>query len=841
MKKLFLSLVLSAFVLALQAQVKKEIVFDNGIHAFLVSDDGKHVGLSDVNGKIIVPQKYGDVWLNGNVVLFKAPKDGSPNTYALYDYKGNCKIPENIGMNLEFCSIDGKFLYTAMRKQIYNSNGDLIYKFKTMKDSQGYYYLKNELSDTIVISSGYYRDLLCFMFSGGVIMTSNMGYKGVANLDGSVIIPAIRYKYILKKINSERELLGFYVRYSSDGGFVGYYDRQGKCIIPATKYTDLYKQSSGRFVAIEHGKACVLDSSGNLLFKTKYTGLEETKDKNGNIVYNTYLGNGKGQISYGGKLITEPKSSRLESNKEKDGFRYIEVIDENGKRGAKSTSGKVILPCEYEWISYTSSLHKIRGFKLKKDGFCGFANDEGKVIIPCEKYNDISSLQGDRQFFMVEIDGRVGLCNLDGREIVSPIYDKISISKNTIYANVGEKMGVIDDNGNTVIPFVFTRIDYSPEYSKVELYGKKGVCDDKGKIIIPPIYTGILRTKAFAGPFKEIYNVDDGKTRGIYTVDGKMVFPTGLFKNVMITNLDMGLPFKEDWYIYANNGSKEEYCCYDLNGKLLYDKRQDKIFDEYFEKGGKEFERKNYKKAIELYNQALNIKQDGSAHYNIGAAYYNLDKYKDAIKSLNSCIRVSQSQSLKDKAENLILDCEECLQRRRERRARIWLSLLGAGLNVANTIIQNNSYTQNYNSSTGNFQSSGSFRRDTSKDYLLDPRYAMMQVQQENWNEYLQMTNGGQTMSYQEWYAIKAQSYVNSKNEGNNTSSTTSDDSYGNSYSSYTSSGKNCSFCAGLGTCKTCTGRGYYYNPLNLSKTVACPNCKNHSGICSHCNGAGKL
>lgn len=59
------------------------------------------------------------------------------------------------------------------------------------------------------------------------------------------------------------------------------------------------------------------------------------------------------------------------------------------------------------------------------------------------------------------------------------------------------------------------------------------------------------------------------------------------------------------------------------------------------------------------------------------------------------------------------------------------------------------------------------------------------------------------------------------------------------SYSSSSSSGKMCGLCAGSGQCKTCSGKGYYYSSFDLSKTITCPNCKNHNGRCSSCNGTG--
>lgn len=117
-------------------------------------------------------------------------------------------------------------------------------------------------------------------------------------------------------------------------------------------------------------------------------------------------------------------------------------------------------------------------------------------------------------------------------------------------------------------------------------------------------------------------------------------------------------------------------------------------------------------------------------------------------------------------------------------------------------------------------------------DYLLDPNYAAQQVQQQNYQEYMQATNGGKTMTYDEWYAAKANAWAEVQKESRSTSSSTS------SSSSYSSS--SCSLCHGKGTiirdssvplygaentkvyCNTCDK--YFWRSTGHSH-VTCPQC----------------
>lgn len=124
-----------------------------------------------------------------------------------------------------------------------------------------------------------------------------------------------------------------------------------------------------------------------------------------------------------------------------------------------------------------------------------------------------------------------------------------------------------------------------------------------------------------------------------------MLFPTGLFKNVSLyrkgellsadlidkINSDlMGMlksvggegasidetKFDDEIYIKAFNDFNEcVFYYYDLKGNLICDTSKEKDFDKNFDLGQKEFDKKNYRKAIQYYKKALTIKQDGVTYY----------------------------------------------------------------------------------------------------------------------------------------------------------------------------------------------------------------------------------
>ena len=99
--------------------------------------------------------------------------------------------------------------------------------------------------------------------------------------------------------------------------------------------------------------------------------------------------------------------------------------------------------------------------------------------------------------------------------------------------------------------------------------------------------------------------------------------------------------------------------------------------------------------------------------------------------------------------------------------------------------------------------------------------------------------------SYATIATVPTSSYTSSSSfASSGTSSYSSASSGTSSYtrsasSSSSSSGKMCRLCAGTGDCKTCEGKGFFYNPYDLTKKVLCPNCSNHNGKCSSCGGTG--
>ena len=145
----------------------------------------------------------------------------------------------------------------------------------------------------------------------------------------------------------------------------------------------------------------------------------------------------------------------------------------------------------------------------------------------------------------------------------------------------------------------------------------------------------------------------------------------------------------------------------------------------------------------------LTQNKTGELHYLKGVSEYQIGKYKIALKDLRTALYSADvTEDMKTDIRKYIEAAENSRQLQLQERQNRWASYVSAALQVTSTALQYSQMNQMQQSGS-NFNG---FQRDKSMDYLLDPRYAIMQVQQQYYNEYLQMTNGGQTMTYDEWF-----------------------------------------------------------------------------------------
>ena len=271
---------------------------------------------------------------------------------------------------------------------------------------------------------------------------------------------------------------------------------------------------------------------------------------------------------------------------------------------------------------------------------------------------------------------------------------------------------------------------------------------------------------------------------------------------------------------------------------------------EYNEKAGEAFKQRNYSQAAHFYSLAIDLDpKDEYLYYNRGVSNYNREKYKKAIEDFNRCLTIPDcDKNIQNKASEMLKLSKKYREEQVQRRAALWSAFALAALGVTAAVMSSN-YGNGSSSSSYTSPSSGLYVPDPSLNYLLDPNYAVQQVQSQNIAEYTEFCKynkkaDGTAYTYEEWQMMKAEAYQRTQNSASDSNthetkvkSSDREDRTTNSRYGY----KTCSPCLGNGKCSTCNGKGYFYSEFGTGK-VLCPNCdSNHNGVCCFCHGTKKV
>ena len=146
------------------------------------------------------------------------------------------------------------------------------------------------------------------------------------------------------------------------------------------------------------------------------------------------------------------------------------VIDNNLKTVIYPTYDEaIIIPnnkqpifiCTYD-VNYEDGTYETKVLNAKgKEMF-----KEYDKVLPLENYDENNNVWYESNVLLVEKDGKYGLINFDGKEILSATYENIYTLKgieNSLITVKDGKLGLVDDTGHEVIP---------NEYQEIKTLGK---------------------------------------------------------------------------------------------------------------------------------------------------------------------------------------------------------------------------------------------------------------------------------------------------------------------------------------------------------------------------------
>ncbi len=548
---------------------------------------------------------------------------------------------------------------------------------------------------------------------------------------------------------------------------------------------------------------------------------------------------------------------------EDDGFEWVLVYDlEGGCCGAETKKGKMLVPIapEHETLVYLNGYLAVG--KMLDDGSIkfGYYDKKGNLILDMNRYDMADILGGyddEPIWFSVKSNGKVGICNDKGEELLAPTkyvniiytdsqyegklteegrYEAINLASVPVnpladvyfghmkqsngfewyqlisnkqygFADKNKKPIVLPNRGYTYLMYAGTIGD--KHIFEFEFGDYRGICDESGHEIISADknYTNIILQKySFA--------VRQSQAEGIVSFDGnEIISPSRGYDNIIYADWNDGY----EWYLVEKNGL--EGAC-DINGKELIKPMYASV--SYDEDNGFECELKNGQK------QVVNIQMDYSLRWLVSIfdeVYnmpdtdnsYKLEYYQELIKAdidnkIGSHPIAWNNMGIIYEQMKDFANAKKCYE-----------SALKVNPNYA-TAKEN---LKGLNSR----MNGGNTKRSTMSKVI-----GTLNVLSTMYNTY-NATNGG-------GYTGGDGAYSGGGSSSGSHSGSACRRCNGSGKCSSSSATADRYYCHGSGQCGYCNGSGIQHK---MGQTITCPSCNgdgkchycNGSGVCSSCNGSG--
>ena len=168
-------------------------------------------------------------------------------------------------------------------------------------------------------------------------------------------------------------------------------------------------------------------------------------------------------------------------------FQCWSIQDTHGKYGVANSSGKIIIPCEHDGQVNIHEYHDALRFEKIDYSVYGYAltmgsdtrclyDEKGNLIIPLSRgykyiYSQVNTLDGTKLYkvkYTKDKDGKVGLCDSDGTELLPVIYNDIH-DWNSSDGYPTRYIKITTDKGEGLYDYKRKIIAVSPKYEKYSI------------------------------------------------------------------------------------------------------------------------------------------------------------------------------------------------------------------------------------------------------------------------------------------------------------------------------------------------------------------------------------
>ena len=196
--------------------------------------------------------------------------------------------------------------------------------------------------------------------------------------------------------------------------------------------------------------------------------------KNIELNYFTLFSNGNwGVINSSGEIIIEPA---------------------NGEMVVIPNKAKPVFICTYE-VNYVDGTYKTKAINDKNQQL--FTNYENVMAV--QNYDENNNLWFEENVLKVQKNGKFGLINLDGNEILPCEYDSITTLKgvkNSLVVKKDNNVGLVNTDGTIIVPVEYAEVeaittDYKNGYIVKSADNKYGVIKSDGQVALKCEYEKI--------------------------------------------------------------------------------------------------------------------------------------------------------------------------------------------------------------------------------------------------------------------------------------------------------------------------------------------------------------
>lgn len=208
-------------------------------------------------------------------------------------------------------------------------------------------------------------------------------------------------------------------------------------------------------------------------------------------------------------------------------------------------SKKDVFLCTYD-VNYENGDYKTKALnKENKEIFKDFSKIEAM-----QNSDNNNNLWYEKNVLRVQKDGKYGLINLDGKELLPCEYDEINVIKgigNCLKTKKEDKFGIVNDEGKVIIENKFSDIENLGDNDKAGFVvkgedGKFGVVNYLGIQVLDIKYEKIEKVSG-----NDMFVITEENAQKLISKDGSVVLAEGFDKIVeILKNKDNGVIFEKE-------------------------------------------------------------------------------------------------------------------------------------------------------------------------------------------------------------------------------------------------------------------------------------------------------